>query len=146
MLLDDVELLFAELVGDIQGRAAARGASVGPQFVLLGLEVAGERLTPGGLRLLLRRLLRRGLLGRLGSLLECAPLFALDDGWRWLRRRDRRASLALLALRYGEQLGDALVEPRELLDELSILLGELRELSTELCILLSQRFELITDQ
>ena len=58
-------------------------------------------------------------------------------------RAAERAGLALLSLRYGQQLGDAVVEPRELLDELSILLGDLRELSTQLGILLSQRFQLI---
>ena len=54
-----------------------------------------------------------------------------------------RARLALLALRYGEQLGDALVEASELLDELRILLEKLRELSTLLRIFSSQRFQLV---
>ncbi len=106
--------------------------------------MAGERLAPGGLRLLFRRTLSNRLLGRLGALFERAPLFALDNGRRrrW-RSRDGHLGLALLALRYSEQLADALVEARELLDELSILLDELRELSTLLGILLPQRFQLV---
>lgn len=49
----------------------------------------------------------------------------------------------MFALRYDEQLGDALVEACELGDELSDLLALLRELSVERRILFPQRVELV---
>ena len=58
VLLGDVKLLLDELVDDVQGSAAAPGARVGAELVLLGFEVAWDRLAPGGLRLLLRGRLR----------------------------------------------------------------------------------------
>lgn len=79
----------------------------------------------------------RAVLGGLLPLLESAPSLAFEH-WRrgWGRRRDGRRRLSLLALRYGEQLGDALVEPRELGDELG-------DLGTKLRVFFPQRFELI---
>jgi hypothetical protein len=85
VLLDDVEFFFDELVGNIECRAAAVGARVRAELVLLGFEVTGQRFAPGRLRLPLRRPLGAGLFGRLGAGLERAPLFVLDDG-RWLWR------------------------------------------------------------
>jgi hypothetical protein len=135
--LDDVELLFVEQVGDIERMTAADAARIRAQLVLFRLEVLGKRLAPCGLRLPLRCALRLGLLGRLGALLERPPLLVLDDRRsRGCRRLRRCASLALLALRFGKQLGDALVEASKLLNELSDLLA-LRS------ILLSQRFQLV---
>jgi hypothetical protein len=49
----------------------------------------------------------------------------------------------LLALRHGEQLGDALIQPRELLDQLRILLDDPSNLITKRRILSSQRFQLV---
>src|SRR5205823_12761532 len=81
VLLDDVELLLDELVGQVQGSATARGTGLGTQLVLLGLEMAGKRLSSGGPGLLLRCELHRGFLWRLRALLERASLLAFDDGW-----------------------------------------------------------------
>ncbi len=112
--------------------------------MLFRLEVLGERFATGRLCLLPLGGLDRRLLGCLGTLLERKPLLPLDDGWSCRRRcLPRRAGLALLALRYGEQLGDTLVEASQLLHELRILLEKLSELSTLLRILLSQCFELV---
>ena len=112
--------------------------------MILRLEVLRERLAPGRLRLPPFGALDFGLLGRLGSLVERPPLLALDDGRGCGRRRfGRRTGLALLTLRYGEQLGDTLVEASQLLDELRILTEKLCELSTLVRILLSQRFQLV---
>src|SRR5690606_38270943 len=121
------------------GRARFRA-----ELVLFGLEMSRKRLAPGGLRFRLRRRLRRGLFGRPGALVECASLLALHDGWydgRW--SRGGRARLALLPLRYRKQLGDALVQSRELLDELSILLDESGDLNAKRRVFIPQRFELV---
>ena len=105
--------------------------------MLFGIEVLGERFASSRLRLLFLGALDLGLFGCLGSLLERPLLLALDNGWGWGRRRlRRRPGLALFALRYCEQLGDPLVEARELLDEL-------RDLLTKRGILMSQGFELV---
>ena len=136
VLLDDVELLFVEHVGDIERVTSTRRARVGAQLVLFRFEMTGERLTPGGLRFLLRGGLGLGFLGRFGSLLEGPPLLALDGRRRGRRRLWRRTRLALLALRHSEQLGDTLVEACELLDQL----GDLLTLRS---ILSSQRFQLV---
>ena len=105
--------------------------------MLFRLEVLGERLASCRLRLLFIGVLDFGLLGRLGSLVERPPLLALDDGRGCGRRRfGRRAGLALFALRYGEKLGDAVVEPSQLLDEL-------RDLLAKRGIFSSQRFQLV---
>ena len=86
--------------------------------MLLGLEVARKRLAPSRLGLRLRRALGHGLVGRLGALFERALLLPFHNGrWHGRRQRDCRASLTLLALRYGEKLGNALVETRELLEK-----------------------------
>jgi len=50
VLLHDVELLFEDLVGDIQRVTPASGAGVGPESVSLGLEVRRQSLSAGGLR------------------------------------------------------------------------------------------------
>ena len=130
-----MELLFDELVDNVQGSAAALAARIGAELVLFGFEVAGDRLAPRGPRLLLRRRLGGGLVRGLGPLLESTPGFSLDDGWGsgWRRSAGSR-NFALLALRYREQLRDALGEPRELGEQL-------RDLRAELCILLAQRFQ-----
>src|SRR5690606_38707548 len=78
VLLDDVELLFDEVVDDIQGRSAAGRARIRSKLVLFGLEVAGERLAPGGSCLLLRRPVHGGLLRRLRPLLEGAAGVSID--------------------------------------------------------------------
>ena len=113
--------------------------------MLLSLEVAGQWLATGGFCLLLRGRLGGALGGRLGAFLERASLIILDDG----RRRERHSRcrrLALFALRYGEQLGDAVVEARELLDELAILLNDPGHLNAKRGILFSQRFELVHER
>ena len=93
--------------------------------MLLGLEVAGKSFATGWLRFPLRAALGLGLLGRLGTRLERPALLRVDDGRsrRWWRLC-HGASLALLALRYGEQLSDALVESSQLLDELRDLIAK----------------------
>jgi len=106
--------------------------------------VGGKRFAPGRRCFLLGRALRARFLGRLGTLVERALLLAFDNGWwRWWRRRDRRTSLALLALRYREKLADSLVEASKLRHELRILLQKLCELSTLLGIFSSQRLQLV---
>jgi hypothetical protein len=112
--------------------------------VLFRLEVLGERLAPGRLRLLFLGALDLALLGSLGPLLERPLLLALDDGWgsgcRYLRRCAR---LALLALRYGEKLGDTLIEACKLLDELGDLITK-RGIVTSLRFVLAHRRVQIT--
>jgi hypothetical protein len=95
-------------------------------------------LRPVGLAFI-RRALGDGFLGRLGALLERALLLPFHNGW-WHgeRHRDSRRGLALLALRYGKELSDSLVEASELLDELRILREELCELAAKRGILSSQ--------
>src|SRR5688572_4475648 len=91
--------------------------------MLVGFEVTRQRLATRGLGFLFHRPLGGGLLGRLGALLERPPLVALDNRRRW-QSRYGVTGLALLALRDGEQLADALVEARELLDQLRDLLAK----------------------
>ena len=111
--------------------------------MLFSLEMAGQRLATGGLCLLLRWRLGGVLRRRLGTLLERAALITFDDGRRRRERRSRRGRLALFALRYGQQLGDAVVEARKLLDELAILLNDPGHLIAKRGILFSQRFQLV---
>lgn len=49
----------------------------------------------------------------------------------------------MFALRYGEQLGDAVVEARKLLDELAIWLNDAGDLNAKRGILFLQHFELV---
>ena len=100
VLLHDVELLFDELVDHVEGRFAAIGARAWAQLVLLGLEMARYRLAPRGLRLRLRLLLFRQLLGSRRTLLEGAQGFALDGRRCGGRLLDRE--LSVLALRDRE--------------------------------------------
>jgi hypothetical protein len=73
------------------------------QLMLFCLKVLGERLAPSRFRLRFFGLLDLGLQGRLGSLVECPSLVALNDRWsrRW-RCISRRTLFALLTLRYGK--------------------------------------------
>ena len=108
--------------------------------MLLGLEVSWQRFASGRLCLLFRRGPRLRLFGRLWALVESVPLGAFDDGRCGWRQRRGGSGLALL---YGEQLRDALVETRELLDELRTLPDESCELAALLGILSSQRFQVV---
>src|SRR6478609_9427065 len=104
--------------------------------MLFGLEMTGKWFATGRLCLLLRAL-GGGFLGCLGTLFERALLLAFNSGrWRGWRSCNRRTSLALFALRYGEKLGNALVKTRELIKKLC-------ELAAKRGILLSQRFQLV---
>ena len=140
MLLHDVKLLFAKVIDDVERGRAAIAASLGTKLVLLGLEVTRDGLSPRGLRSLLRRALFRRLVRRLRTFVERASGVALDE-----RRRNGRlldGGPALLALGHREQLGDALVQPRELGEKSADLRCEGRDLLAQCRVLLAQAFEL----
>lgn len=126
----------------VEDRLAAIGARARAQLVLLGLEMARDRLAPRRLRLRLRLRLFRHLLGSRRTLLEGAPSFALDGrrcGGRTLLGRE----LSVLALRDREQLRHALVQPCELGDESTDLLAKLSVLSAQCLDLAHARVEII---
>lgn len=117
VLLHDVQLLLDQLLSGIQRRAAAVTAGIGPQRVLLGLEMLGYRLAArGSARLLLARLGRR-LLRRRRPMVERA-LLRRPHGRGWGGRLLGGGNAAL-SLSDGEQLGDAVVERSDLLEDLS---------------------------
>jgi hypothetical protein len=136
VLLHDVQLLFDHFIRDVELRAAAMLATFGTKRVLLSLEMCRDRLSARGLRarLLHSRLvwLRR----RLGTIVEGESGFVADDG-RW-RRHPRCWWRSLSTLCDGKQLGDALVQSRELLGEPGIAHNQLAKLLSELCVLALQ--------
>jgi hypothetical protein len=121
MLLHDVELLFDQLVGGGEFGAAAVLAARGPEPMLLRLEMRWDRVAAGAARRGFGRLRLRRQGRRLRAGVEGALSLVSERRRRLRLPLDRRRLLALtslLALRDGQQLGDALVEPRDRREQL----------------------------
>jgi hypothetical protein len=96
VLLHDVQLLFYDLVGDVERTAAAVATRRGSYSVLFDLEMHGNRLAPRRLSDRLRLWRSLGLRRRLGSRVE--PLFdiAVQDGRGRRKFLGRRLTLPAL--------------------------------------------------
>jgi hypothetical protein len=116
MLLDDMELLLNDLIGDVDLCTAAVATVVRPKHRLLDGEMRGDWLSPRRLSRLLLSRLRLGLRRRQRPRIEGA-LRIVYESWRRHRQRWRRcigARAALSALCHGQEFGQALVHLRQL--------------------------------
>jgi hypothetical protein len=94
VLLDDVQLLLDNLLGDVEGTAAAVRARGGPQRVGFDLEMRGQRLATDGRRGFGAGLTfgQRGRRGRRRTRARCASRTGGGEG----RRRGRRLGAGAL--------------------------------------------------
>jgi hypothetical protein len=126
VLLDDVELLLDDLVGDIERAAAAVSASVGAQLVRLDLEMRRQRLAPRGPAWRRRLLLSRGKRRRHRPVGERSLRLGLDEGRRC--RKGWRRGGPLLPTSHRQQPVDAVGELRDLRRQLGVRREQLRHL------------------
>ncbi|MFT3768501.1 MAG: hypothetical protein QM820_23895 [Minicystis sp.] len=141
MLFHDVQLLFDDLVDDIELRRAAVLAARWSETMFLDGEVLGDGAATGPARAALRRLRLFRQVRRLGSRVERLLHLCRDDGRRLGLLLRARRRLALLALGDRQELRDPLVELRELGHEPRVRREQLGDLRTLLGVLSQQRLD-----